>query len=604
MPAKRKPNKTQDNEKRVSETETENYDSQDEYITDHGDEPQIRSQRRDINEDGNLATDCCENRQTERRGNVRIYGEENETDQTSRISLPRELPNENYIEGLQPRNDMHNLPDRPMLSLRAEGRDRPFDQVDRCHRSENDSCTSQHKNGHDIERHRNMNNLDRPEWREPRPYFRPLREDDHLAPHHELYATEDIRRDRNVNIPPRPYASGSRNAFERNQNELDYNTNRINSAHERYVRDTERQNELYRPNRIGFEQHIARERTTSSGNIKLPAFTGDDDWRVWISRFEAIAHRRRWTDEEKLDELLPRLQGGAGEFVFTQLPKLALSNYRELIRELSYRYRIIENTKSYVAQFANRNQKSGEMVEQYAAELKRLHHKAYPHKDRIQRKDDLLERFMRGLIDEEVRFFVNYMKRPEDIDEAVYAVVECISERQFTNYRDPYNDRRMKRQIRRTNSHLDEEYEGDTEDEGSTNQFKTEKTYRVNTLGAQKTSKIPNSQKENTSKNQRPDCETNNSKTEYETKALIEQLQNRIATLEKQVEVKEREDEKKKTQVCYNCNKPGHYSKNCRAPRSQFRSQNFNYNNMNNQGNRRPMNTQHSSSSLNSMGRP
>ncbi|CAG2211272.1 unnamed protein product [Mytilus edulis] len=165
------------------------------------------------------------------------------------------------------------------------------------------------------------------------------------------------------------------------------------------------------------QTHTRSDRTVNNSNPKLPAFNGKDDWKVWINRFEAIARRRSWTDEEKLDELLPRIQGEAGDFVFTQLPTGVLERYTELVRELSYRYRVIENEKSFKARFARRNQKPGEKAEEYAAELKRLHHKAYPNRDRQQRKEDLLERFMRGILDEEVRFFVNYVKKPDDIDE-------------------------------------------------------------------------------------------------------------------------------------------------------------------------------------------
>ena len=55
---------------------------------------------------------------------------------------------------------------------------------------------------------------------------------------------------------------------------------------------------------------------------------------------------------------------------------------------------------------------------------------------------------MRGILDEEVRFFVNYKKTANDIDEAVYAVVECMSERQTSKYRDPSNERKMKKHVR------------------------------------------------------------------------------------------------------------------------------------------------------------
>lgn len=46
--------------------------------------------------------------------------------------------------------------------------------------------------------------------------------------------------------------------------------------------------------------------------MKLPAFTGTTEkWKVRYYRFEAVAHIEHWTQEEKLSEILPRLQGVA-----------------------------------------------------------------------------------------------------------------------------------------------------------------------------------------------------------------------------------------------------------------------------------------------------
>ena len=58
--------------------------------------------------------------------------------------------------------------------------------------------------------------------------------------------------------------------------------------------------------------------------------------------FEAIVQRRRWNTEQKLGELLPRLQGTAGDFVFTQLPTDDLNDYELIINEITSRFRVIE----------------------------------------------------------------------------------------------------------------------------------------------------------------------------------------------------------------------------------------------------------------------
>jgi hypothetical protein len=166
-------------------------------------------------------------------------------------------------------------------------------------------------------------------------------------------------------------------------------------------------------------------RSRRRSSYKLPPFTGQDKekWVVWRGRFEEIADRAKWSPDEKLDELLPRMQGGAGEFVFGQLNKNTRSNYKKLVKELNNRYREVETKKSLEAKFSSRRQKPHESVEVYAADLKKLYAKAYPGRDESVRREDLLRKFFDGLIDEKVQFQVEYIKEPDNIDDAVFQVV-------------------------------------------------------------------------------------------------------------------------------------------------------------------------------------
>ncbi|CAC5368133.1 unnamed protein product [Mytilus coruscus] len=82
----------------------------------------------------------------------------------------------------------------------------------------------------------------------------------------------------------------------------------------------------------------SRSRPKSGQNVKLPAFTGNEKWEVWLNRFQAVARLINWDDNEKLRELIPRLQGEAGDFVFDQLPSKILDKYTKLIKELRNRF--------------------------------------------------------------------------------------------------------------------------------------------------------------------------------------------------------------------------------------------------------------------------
>ena len=158
-------------------------------------------------------------------------------------------------------------------------------------------------------------------------------------------------------------------------------------------------------------------------NPKLPPFTGKETWKVWFNRFEDVANRQKRSSEEKLDELLPRLQGVAGEFVYAQLSHETRSNYSFLCKEINNRFRVVETSKAFWVQFSHRYQTYGETVEDYAAELKKLYDKAHVRRDTETRCEDLLRRFLDGLVDDKARFHVEFIKEPTDIDESVYQVV-------------------------------------------------------------------------------------------------------------------------------------------------------------------------------------
>ena len=188
-------------------------------------------------------------------------------------------------------------------------------------------------------------------------------------------------------------------------------------------RPVRRNSANHTPENQRFNNTYNHPRQAAQYYIKLPPFTGKERWDIWYNRFTDVAGLREWDEEQRLVELLPRLQGPAGEFVYGQLSLDSRRNYGRLIQELNSRFRVVETTKTYRALFSNRDQRSGETPESYAAELKRLYDKAYPNRDHATRAEDLVRRFMDGLGDEAARFHIEYIKDPVDIDHAVYEAV-------------------------------------------------------------------------------------------------------------------------------------------------------------------------------------
>ncbi|MES9970529.1 MAG: hypothetical protein ABW092_10890, partial [Candidatus Thiodiazotropha sp.] len=270
--------------------------------------------------------------------------------------------------------------------------------------------------------------------------------------------------------------------------------------------------------------HVNQPARMYLSDAKLPPFNGKEDWKVWIARFEAIAKRRNWNDETKLDNLLPRLQGRAGDFVFNQLSYETISSYSELVKELKSRFRVVETQKTFAAKFSMRVQKQDETVEEYAAELKRLYSKAYKSRDSKTRQEDLVRRFLDGLKDNEARFEIEFHKEPEDIDEAVYHAVNFIQTRR-RNSSGNYYDKKFKKYARRTSQESDtEDSEIECKEEGDDYEY----ALRLPTTGDtyQKKRHQKGEQKTEQNSNRTETQPDSIAEIKDMVKALVEELQN------------------------------------------------------------------------------
>ena len=67
--------------------------------------------------------------------------------------------------------------------------------------------------------------------------------------------------------------------------------------------------------------YIATQSVAHEKPVKQAAFTGKDSWEVWYNRFNTIARLNNWDETTRLNQILPRLQGDAGEFVHGELPQ-------------------------------------------------------------------------------------------------------------------------------------------------------------------------------------------------------------------------------------------------------------------------------------------
>ena len=156
--------------------------------------------------------------------------------------------------------------------------------------------------------------------------------------------------------------------------------------------------------------------------LKLPKYDGQGKWRTFIRQFEAITFS--WSENERLQHFLTCLQADAADFAF-ELDQAILKNYDELIEELHKRFHTKETRQTKVRQFYNRRLQREETLRQFAGDLKCLVRKAYPNGlSRHVMEEMLLKQFFDGLEDEDLRYYVEYLKNPENLDEAVELVYE------------------------------------------------------------------------------------------------------------------------------------------------------------------------------------
>ena len=182
-------------------------------------------------------------------------------------------------------------------------------------------------------------------------------------------------------------------------------------------------------------------RGASDFKAKIPAFTGKEKWNVWFKRYKGIAQRREWTKAMKLDMLLQKMEGDAGEFVYDQLSSKTRKNYKLLTRELHHRFMTVENKETFEARFDNRDKKSSESLEEYVADLRKLYDKGHPHRDHKVREEDILKRLLNGIGDDKAAFHIQRVKNIRSVDKAV---AEIISFQEVKKLRSKARTRQIK----------------------------------------------------------------------------------------------------------------------------------------------------------------
>ena len=105
--------------------------------------------------------------------------------------------------------------------------------------------------------------------------------------------------------------------------------------------------------------------------------TDSEGIEQWLERFDMLAEECRWTDRAKLLHLVARLEKQAYAF-YRSCPSQKKASYDSLVVELRKRFTPVRIQGVDTSLFHERRQAREESVDQYAQELRRLYHKAYP----------------------------------------------------------------------------------------------------------------------------------------------------------------------------------------------------------------------------------
>jgi len=280
-----------------------------------------------------------------------------------------------------------------------------------------------------------------------------------------------------------------------------------------------------------------------SYKMNLPTFDGKKKWKTFIRQFEAISSG--WSYGRKLQYMISSLQGDAADYAF-QLDPSALEDYHALVEELERRFDIKETRQTKVRQFYSRRLRRGESIREYAAELKRLIREAYPSGISRRNLEEMMKKqFFDGLEDEDLRYFVDYLKTPETLDEAVNLVYE------YDDYR---NIQREQVPKRRSDA-----------DRSAGKQSFYKKKDDINSLSDRaKSGKVPEKsvkpprQASPASKDAVPSEKSSRDDKDQLAEAMVNLSKMLQAYMTTNAEAKER-----KTVTCYNCKNEGHYANKC-----------------------------------------
>ncbi|KAJ8709737.1 hypothetical protein PYW08_009741 [Mythimna loreyi] len=156
--------------------------------------------------------------------------------------------------------------------------------------------------------------------------------------------------------------------------------------------------EAREPIAIGSSAHT---HCTSAAKFDVPRFDGTSSWTAFKYQFETLAKTNRWDDEQSFAALTLALRGDA-LLVLENLPSDGRTLER-LMEGLDTRYGDKHLEHVFRAQLRDRTQRPNESLQQWGVEVERLVRRAYMSMTPETVEVNLVQAFIDGLRDTEVR---------------------------------------------------------------------------------------------------------------------------------------------------------------------------------------------------------
>ena len=155
------------------------------------------------------------------------------------------------------------------------------------------------------------------------------------------------------------------------------------------------------------------------------AYTGDSSWTDWADHFEAVAKVNGWDDSIKLNWLPVRLTGKA-QTAWKRLSDEAKGDFQAAMDALRNRFEPSSKRERYAAEFRLRKRKKGEQWGDFTNQLRCLADKAFPTLSEDAKEVLTLDRYLVELSDANIALAVR-QQRSETLEGAVSCTLEMES---------------------------------------------------------------------------------------------------------------------------------------------------------------------------------